>query len=152
MQGGTIVAVPEENRRACGGRGCLSCAWEVALHGLGWLLLGPCLRSASALCLSQMVETQFVLSFVHRFLEHRGATTYFAFCYPFSYTECQEMLAQLDGRFQECRHMSPSRCAPPGPPLPAFACLALPPPRKRGVVQLWLQRGGGQRGVSAPPW
>ncbi|NXS94699.1 CBPC5 protein, partial [Jacana jacana] len=56
----------------------------------------------------QMVETQFVLSFVHRFLEHRGATTYFAFCYPFSYTECQEMLAQLDSRFQECRHMSPS--------------------------------------------
>uniref|UniRef100_A0A663FC83 Cytosolic carboxypeptidase-like protein 5 n=1 Tax=Aquila chrysaetos chrysaetos TaxID=223781 RepID=A0A663FC83_AQUCH len=50
----------------------------------------------------EMVETQFVLSFVHRFLEHRGATTYFAFCYPFSYTECQEMLAQLDGRFQEC--------------------------------------------------
>ncbi|XP_042659123.1 cytosolic carboxypeptidase-like protein 5 [Tyto alba] len=57
----------------------------------------------------EMVETQFVLSFVHRFLEHRGATTYFAFCYPFSYTECQEMLAQLDGRFQECRHMSPTR-------------------------------------------
>ncbi|XP_033916817.1 cytosolic carboxypeptidase-like protein 5 isoform X3 [Melopsittacus undulatus] len=56
----------------------------------------------------EMVETQFVLSFVHRFLEHRGATTYFAFCYPFSYTECQEMLAQLDSRFQECRHMSPS--------------------------------------------
>uniref|UniRef100_A0A8C3K8R0 Cytosolic carboxypeptidase-like protein 5 n=1 Tax=Calidris pygmaea TaxID=425635 RepID=A0A8C3K8R0_9CHAR len=56
----------------------------------------------------EMVETQFVLSFVHRFLEHRGATTYFAFCYPFSYTECQEMLAQLDGRFQECKHMSPS--------------------------------------------
>ncbi|NXL68461.1 CBPC5 protein, partial [Chordeiles acutipennis] len=56
----------------------------------------------------QVVETQFVLSFVHRFLEHRGATTYFAFCYPFSYAECQEMLAQLDGRFQECRHMSPS--------------------------------------------
>ncbi|XP_029813859.1 cytosolic carboxypeptidase-like protein 5, partial [Manacus vitellinus] len=55
-----------------------------------------------------VVETQFVLSFVHRFLEHRGATTYFAFCYPFSYTECQDMLAQLDGRFQDCRHMSPS--------------------------------------------
>lgn len=100
---------------ACGGRGCLTCAWEVALCALGWLLLGLSLCSASALCLSQMVETQFVLSFVHRFLEHRGATTYFAFCYPFSYTECQEMLAQLDGRFQECRHMSPSRCAPPHP-------------------------------------
>ncbi|NXN87840.1 CBPC5 protein, partial [Bombycilla garrulus] len=56
----------------------------------------------------QVVEAQFVLSFVHRFLEHRGATTYFAFCYPFSYTECQDMLARLDGRFQDCRHMSPS--------------------------------------------
>ncbi|XP_064364215.1 cytosolic carboxypeptidase-like protein 5 isoform X2 [Dromaius novaehollandiae] len=56
----------------------------------------------------EMVEAQFVLSFVHRFLECRGATTYFAFCYPFSYTECQEMLAQLDSRFEECRHMSPS--------------------------------------------
>ncbi|KAM9382262.1 LOW QUALITY PROTEIN: cytosolic carboxypeptidase-like protein 5 [Phaethornis superciliosus] len=56
----------------------------------------------------EMVETQFVLSFVHRFLEHHGATTYFAFCYPFSYTDCQEMLAQLDRRFQDCQHMSPS--------------------------------------------
>ncbi|XP_067406598.1 cytosolic carboxypeptidase-like protein 5 isoform X2 [Emydura macquarii macquarii] len=56
----------------------------------------------------EMMETQFVLSFVHRFLEYRGATTYFAFCYPFSYTECQEMLAQLDSRFEECKYMSPS--------------------------------------------
>nr|XP_042701361.1 cytosolic carboxypeptidase-like protein 5 isoform X8 [Chrysemys picta bellii] len=58
-----------------------------------------------------MMETQFVLSFVHRFLEYRGTTTYFAFCYPFSYTECQEMLAQLDSRFEECKYMSPSRSA-----------------------------------------
>ncbi|XP_043365891.1 cytosolic carboxypeptidase-like protein 5 isoform X19 [Dermochelys coriacea] len=56
----------------------------------------------------EMMETQFVLSFVHRFLEYRGATTYFAFCYPFSYTECQEMLAHLDSRFEECKYMSPS--------------------------------------------
>lgn len=96
-----------------GAAGCL----PLALHGL----CPPAARagrSASALCLSQMVETQFVLSFVHRFLEHRGTTTYFAFCYPFSYTECQEMLAQLDSRFEECQHMSPSRCAPRPPPLP----------------------------------
>nr|XP_042701358.1 cytosolic carboxypeptidase-like protein 5 isoform X5 [Chrysemys picta bellii] len=59
----------------------------------------------------EMMETQFVLSFVHRFLEYRGTTTYFAFCYPFSYTECQEMLAQLDSRFEECKYMSPSRSA-----------------------------------------
>ncbi|XP_042747844.1 cytosolic carboxypeptidase-like protein 5 isoform X4 [Lagopus leucura] len=79
----------------------------------GWggrerLCMAACCPLSSALCLSQMVEAQFVLSFVHRFLEHRGTTTYFAFCYPFSYTECQEMLAQLDSRFEECRHMAPS--------------------------------------------
>ncbi|XP_069706642.1 cytosolic carboxypeptidase-like protein 5 isoform X2 [Phaenicophaeus curvirostris] len=56
----------------------------------------------------QVLETQFVLSFVHRFLEHRGATTYFAFCYPFSYTECQEMLARLDHRFPESGQVAPS--------------------------------------------
>lgn len=99
----------------------------MALCGRGGCFVELCLRSASAPCLSQMVETQFVLSFVHRFLEHHGATTYFAFCYPFSYSECQEMLAQLDGRFQECRHMSPSRCDPRRSSflaLPAWLCIA----------------------------
>ncbi|NWH57007.1 CBPC5 protein, partial [Geococcyx californianus] len=61
----------------------------------------------------QVLEAQFVLSFVHRFLEHRGATTYFAFCYPFSYTECQEMLARLDRRFPDGAR------AAPGSPLDA---------------------------------
>ncbi|XP_059583585.1 cytosolic carboxypeptidase-like protein 5 isoform X3 [Alligator mississippiensis] len=55
----------------------------------------------------EMAEAQFVLSFVHRFLEPRGATTYFAFCYPFSYTECQDMLAHLDSRLEPCRYLSP---------------------------------------------
>ncbi|XP_049640857.1 cytosolic carboxypeptidase-like protein 5 [Suncus etruscus] len=49
----------------------------------------------------EMTETQFVLSFVHRFLEGRGATTFFAFCYPFSYSDCQDLLSQLDQRFLE---------------------------------------------------
>ncbi|XP_053566964.1 cytosolic carboxypeptidase-like protein 5 [Bombina bombina] len=49
----------------------------------------------------EMIENQFVLSFVHRFLECRGATTYFAFCFPFSYEESQEMLAGLDDRFTD---------------------------------------------------
>ncbi|KAM4692949.1 cytosolic carboxypeptidase-like protein 5 [Discoglossus pictus] len=55
----------------------------------------------------EMVENQFVLSFVHRFLDCRGATTYFAFCFPFSYEDCQEMLSGLDDRFSDCRHMAP---------------------------------------------
>ncbi|XP_056669141.1 cytosolic carboxypeptidase-like protein 5 isoform X6 [Monodelphis domestica] len=49
----------------------------------------------------EMTETQFVLSFVHRFVEGRGATTFFAFCYPFSYSDCQDLLNQLDQRFLE---------------------------------------------------
>ncbi|XP_005371399.1 cytosolic carboxypeptidase-like protein 5 isoform X1 [Microtus ochrogaster] len=57
----------------------------------------------------EMTETQFVLSFVHRFVEGRGATTFFAFCYPFSYSDCQDLLSQLDQRFPEnhSTHSSP---------------------------------------------
>ncbi|CAO2604095.1 Cytosolic carboxypeptidase-like protein 5 [Lemmus lemmus] len=57
----------------------------------------------------EMTETQFVLSFVHRFVEGRGATTFFAFCYPFSYSDCQDLLRQLDQRFPEnpSTHSSP---------------------------------------------
>nr|XP_053780474.1 cytosolic carboxypeptidase-like protein 5 isoform X5 [Desmodus rotundus] len=57
----------------------------------------------------EMTETQFVLSFVHRFVEGRGATTFFAFCYPFSYGDCQDLLNQLDQRFVENHptHSSP---------------------------------------------
>ncbi|XP_018431066.1 PREDICTED: cytosolic carboxypeptidase-like protein 5, partial [Nanorana parkeri] len=60
----------------------------------------------------QMLDGQFVLSFAHRFLDCRAATTYFAFCFPFSYEESQEMLAGLDDRFSDCRLMSPGS----GPP------------------------------------
>lgn len=58
-----------------------------------------------------MTETQFVLSFVHRFVEGRGATTFFAFCYPFSYSDCQDLLNQLDQRFLE-NHATHTRCQP----------------------------------------
>lgn len=52
----------------------------------------------------EMSENQFTLSFVHRVLEGRGIITYFAFCYPFSYTECQDMLLQLDQRLLSHSH------------------------------------------------
>ena len=42
---------------------------------------------------------QFSISFTYRFLEFRGATTYFAFCFPFTYTECQNMLDGIEARF-----------------------------------------------------
>uniref|UniRef100_A0A3Q0RES4 Cytosolic carboxypeptidase-like protein 5 n=1 Tax=Amphilophus citrinellus TaxID=61819 RepID=A0A3Q0RES4_AMPCI len=57
---------------------------------------------------SEIVDNQFILSFTHRLLEVRGATTYFSFCYPFSYTECQEMLQQLDESYPNAAQLSPS--------------------------------------------
>ncbi|CAL8393669.1 unnamed protein product [Gadus morhua 'NCC'] len=44
----------------------------------------------------EMVESQFTLSFTHRLSETRGASTFFSFCFPFSYSESQDMLQQLD--------------------------------------------------------
>ncbi|XP_067428012.1 cytosolic carboxypeptidase-like protein 5 isoform X1 [Thunnus thynnus] len=57
---------------------------------------------------SEIVDNQFILSFTHRLLEARGATTYFSFCYPFSYNECQEMLQQLDGSYPNAAQLTPS--------------------------------------------
>ncbi|XP_026175224.1 cytosolic carboxypeptidase-like protein 5 [Mastacembelus armatus] len=57
---------------------------------------------------SEIVDNQFILSFTHRLLEVRGATTYFSFCYPFSYSECQEMLQQLDESYPNAAQLSPS--------------------------------------------
>ncbi|KAM9704624.1 cytosolic carboxypeptidase-like protein 5 isoform 2-T2 [Menidia menidia] len=56
----------------------------------------------------EIVDNQFILSFTHRLLEVRGATTYFSFCYPFSYTECQELLQQLDQSHPNAAQLSPS--------------------------------------------
>ncbi|KAM4521579.1 cytosolic carboxypeptidase-like protein 5 isoform 2-T5 [Odontesthes bonariensis] len=61
---------------------------------------------------SEIVDNQFILSFTHRLLEVRGATTYFSFCFPFSYTECQEMLQQLNESNPNAAQLSPS--SPPG--------------------------------------
>ncbi|XP_022050858.2 cytosolic carboxypeptidase-like protein 5 isoform X1 [Acanthochromis polyacanthus] len=57
---------------------------------------------------SEIVDNQFILSFTHRLLEVRGATTYFSFCFPFSYNECQEMLQQLDKNYPNAAQLSPS--------------------------------------------
>ncbi|KAM4528851.1 cytosolic carboxypeptidase-like protein 5 isoform 2-T2 [Fundulus diaphanus] len=57
---------------------------------------------------TEIVNNQFILSFTHRLLDVRGATTYFSFCYPFSYTECQEMLRQLDESYPNAAQLSPS--------------------------------------------
>ncbi|XP_029966226.1 cytosolic carboxypeptidase-like protein 5 isoform X2 [Salarias fasciatus] len=55
---------------------------------------------------SEIVDNQFILSFCHRLLEVRGATTYFSFCYPFSYSECQEMLQQLDENYPNAAQLN----------------------------------------------
>ncbi|XP_024912413.1 cytosolic carboxypeptidase-like protein 5 isoform X3 [Cynoglossus semilaevis] len=57
---------------------------------------------------SEIIDNQFVLSFNHRLSEVRGATTYFSFCFPFSYSECQEMLQELDKSYSTAAHLCPS--------------------------------------------
>ncbi|XP_051546512.1 cytosolic carboxypeptidase-like protein 5 isoform X2 [Myxocyprinus asiaticus] len=52
----------------------------------------------------EMSDSQFILSFVHRLLDVRGVITHFSFCYPFSYTECQDMMLQLDQKFLSSTH------------------------------------------------
>ncbi|VDQ01473.1 unnamed protein product [Trichobilharzia regenti] len=44
----------------------------------------------------EIVNGQFLLTFVHRFLDPRGSITYFAFCYPWTYNEMQLQLSKLD--------------------------------------------------------
>ncbi|XP_074471124.1 cytosolic carboxypeptidase-like protein 5 isoform X2 [Sebastes fasciatus] len=57
---------------------------------------------------AEIVDNQFILSFTHRLSETRGATTYFSFCFPFSYSECQEMLQQFDKSYPNAAQLSPS--------------------------------------------
>uniref|UniRef100_A0A3B4AFZ5 Cytosolic carboxypeptidase-like protein 5 n=1 Tax=Periophthalmus magnuspinnatus TaxID=409849 RepID=A0A3B4AFZ5_9GOBI len=57
---------------------------------------------------TEIVDNQFILSFTHRILEVKGATTFFSFCYPFSYSECQDMLQQLDDNYPTAAQLSPS--------------------------------------------
>ncbi|XP_061668017.1 cytosolic carboxypeptidase-like protein 5 isoform X2 [Syngnathoides biaculeatus] len=60
---------------------------------------------------TEIVRNQFILSFTHRLPEVRGATTFFSFCFPFSYAECQEMLQRLDDS-----HCDAARLGPASPP------------------------------------
>ena len=57
----------------------------------------------------QTVDCNFILSFTYRFGEFRGATTYFAFCYPWSYAESQDRLASLDMQFMYCKALGSHR-------------------------------------------
>ena len=48
----------------------------------------------------------FQMSFVHRIADKRDTVTFFAFCFPFGYDECQSMLEKLDEQFTACRQMA----------------------------------------------
>ncbi|KAH8877134.1 Cytosolic carboxypeptidase-like protein 5 [Schistosoma japonicum] len=47
----------------------------------------------------ELVNGQFLLTFIHRFQDPRGSITYFAFCYPWTYEEMQIQLNKLDAIF-----------------------------------------------------
>ncbi|XP_076440086.1 cytosolic carboxypeptidase-like protein 5 isoform X2 [Babylonia areolata] len=55
----------------------------------------------------ETVDGQFILSFTYRFPDVKGGTCYFAFCFPWSYTESQEQMAELDKKFAHCANLTP---------------------------------------------
>ena len=60
------------------------------------------------LFLFQTEDGQFKLSFTYRFPDQRNGVCYFAFCYPYSYSESQAKLEELDHNFSSCQQMSSS--------------------------------------------
>lgn len=60
----------------------------------------------------QNLDTNFQMSFIHRIPDKRDTVTYFAFCFPFSYDECQNMFEKLDDQFKACKQMTPEKCDP----------------------------------------
>jgi hypothetical protein len=57
----------------------------------------------------QTVEQNFQMSFIHRIPDKRETVTYFAFCFPFSYEESQNMLSKYDQQFEHCKYLTPDR-------------------------------------------
>ncbi|XP_060078160.1 cytosolic carboxypeptidase-like protein 5 [Ylistrum balloti] len=54
----------------------------------------------------ETIDGQFILTFTYRFPDLKGAMTYFAFCFPWSYTETQEQLNQLDVKFADAKNLT----------------------------------------------
>jgi cytosolic carboxypeptidase protein 5 len=50
-----------------------------------------------------------MMSFIHRIPDKRETVSYFAFCFPHSYEECQQMLEKYDQKFEHCRTLSPNK-------------------------------------------
>ncbi|XP_065062283.1 cytosolic carboxypeptidase-like protein 5 isoform X2 [Rhopilema esculentum] len=55
----------------------------------------------------QMVDGNFVMTFTYRFPETRAASVFFAFCYPFSYKECQTALSELQDQHMTRSYVEP---------------------------------------------
>ncbi|TGZ71447.1 hypothetical protein CRM22_002629 [Opisthorchis felineus] len=60
----------------------------------------------------EIVDGQFNLTFVHRFIDPRGSSTYFAFSFPWSYTETQRQLDQLEAIFRHQVFSAPTEVKP----------------------------------------
>jgi hypothetical protein len=57
----------------------------------------------------QTNDQNFQMSFIHRIPDKRYTITYFAFCFPYSYEECQTMLQNYDRQFSYCKNLSPDK-------------------------------------------
>lgn len=73
------------------------------------------------------LDGQFLLTFVHRFTEPAGASTYFAFAYPWSYTETQQQLDHIQATFDLGDRILRSENSPTCQPKAANSGTATPP-------------------------
>ncbi len=46
------------------------------------------------------------MSFCFHLPDRKTTITYFAFCFPFSYEDCQNQLLKLDQEFQYCKNLT----------------------------------------------
>ena len=51
-------------------------------------------------------ENNFQMSFCFHLPDRKSTTTYFAFCFPFSYDDCQNQLKKLDKEFEYCKNLN----------------------------------------------
>jgi len=56
-------------------------------------------RIPGAVHFSSISKQHFQIQFSHKFLCAKQSTSYFAFCYPHTYTECQALLNKLEARY-----------------------------------------------------
>ena len=57
----------------------------------------------------QNSDGNFIMSFTYRVQDPKTSMAYFAFCFPWAYSECQDQLDALDEKFRYCAQLNAKR-------------------------------------------